>query len=154
MTETKDALIAGFAYDRWATELWTPIVAQIPGGDAIFQHVLDAQQIWYDRCIGREELPELPNDTGAAIAAMSRAFVDVIHLADLSAYVSYTMRSGESAFSYLGVILRHVINHGTHHRGQLRQMAENAGVDWPDTDLIIWHRNDEPYLKEFESAPH
>ena len=35
-------------------------------------------------------------------------------------------------------IASHVGNHGTYHRGQLRQLLEEAGVDFPDTDWIRW----------------
>jgi uncharacterized damage-inducible protein DinB len=37
-------------------------------------------------------------------------------------------------------VVRHVINHGTYHRGQLRMLAELDGIAWPETDMIFFFR--------------
>jgi uncharacterized damage-inducible protein DinB len=38
-------------------------------------------------------------------------------------------------------IAAHVVNHGTYHRGQLRERAEADGLDdFPETDLILFFR--------------
>ncbi len=37
-----------------------------------------------------------------------------------------------------GEILRHVINHGTYHRGQIAFLLKLHGADFPDTDYITW----------------
>lgn len=37
-----------------------------------------------------------------------------------------------------GEILRHVVNHGTYHRGQIAVLLKLHGADFPDTDYISW----------------
>lgn len=34
--------------------------------------------------------------------------------------------------------IRHVLNHGTYHRGQVAALLRTAGQDFPDTDLLFW----------------
>lgn len=35
-------------------------------------------------------------------------------------------------------VLRHVVNHGTYHRGQVAALLKLHGVDFPETDYISW----------------
>ena len=35
-------------------------------------------------------------------------------------------------------VLRHVVNHGTYHRGQVAALLKLHGVDYPETDYISW----------------
>ena len=35
-------------------------------------------------------------------------------------------------------VLRHVVNHGTYHRGQVAALLKVHGVDFPETDYISW----------------
>ena len=37
-------------------------------------------------------------------------------------------------------IVLHVVNHGSYHRGQVAAMLRAAGYAPPDSDLIIWYR--------------
>ena len=43
-------------------------------------------------------------------------------------------------------VLRHVVNHGTYHRGQVAALLKLHGVDFPETDYISWKnkRNADP----------
>ena len=43
-------------------------------------------------------------------------------------------------------VLRHVVNHGTYHRGQAAALLKLHGVDFPETDYISWknRRNSTP----------
>lgn len=34
--------------------------------------------------------------------------------------------------------LQHMVNHSTYHRGQVAFMLKLHGIDFPDTDIIIW----------------
>ena len=129
----------GFRYDAWANARWAPSVRQMGEPAAkVFQHVLNAQTIWYGRCV--EETPELPAATDEALAAMGEHWAELIRISDPTAFASYTRADGEMQFMMVEDIARHVINHGTYHRGQLRAMAEAAGVEFPETDYIIYRR--------------
>jgi uncharacterized damage-inducible protein DinB len=36
------------------------------------------------------------------------------------------------------VVLRHVVNHTTYHRGQVASKLKRFGIDQPETDLVFW----------------
>jgi uncharacterized damage-inducible protein DinB len=44
--------------------------------------------------------------------------------------------AGESHAKLSGLVLRHVFNHQTHHRGQASTLLSQAGVDIGVTDLL------------------
>jgi len=50
--------------------------------------------------------------------------------------ISYVNRAGERYSDGLGIILMHLFNHQTHHRGQITTLLTQAGVDIGTTDLI------------------
>ena len=35
-------------------------------------------------------------------------------------------------------VFRHIVNHGTYHRGQIANMLRQLGVKPPSTDLFYW----------------
>ena len=35
-------------------------------------------------------------------------------------------------------IFRHIVNHGTYHRGQIANMLRQLGMKPPSTDLLYW----------------
>ena len=37
-----------------------------------------------------------------------------------------------------GIVLRHVVNHTTYHRGQVASKLKRFGIQQPDTDLVFW----------------
>lgn len=135
-------LMDGFEYEAWANDQWAPLVPALgETGAKIWAHMLKTQTLWYSRCLGEEELPTLPEDIGAALREMSGHWRDLLRICDPEAYVSYTTTTGETYMSLLEDIARHVVNHGTYHRGQLRIIAEHEGIAFPETDLILWKRS-------------
>lgn len=57
--------------------------------------------------------------------------------ADLDAVISYRRMNGEANHRQLGLLLLHVFNHQTHHRGQASTLLSQAGVDIGVTDLLV-----------------
>jgi Uncharacterized protein conserved in bacteria len=49
--------------------------------------------------------------------------------------LSYTNSAGESHTRPAGLVLRHVFNHQTHHRGQVTTLFSQLGIDVGVTDL-------------------
>jgi uncharacterized damage-inducible protein DinB len=42
------------------------------------------------------------------------------------------------------VVLRHVVNHTTYHRGQVASKLKRFGIQQPETDLVYWAREQLP----------
>ncbi|MBI3408785.1 MAG: DinB family protein [Planctomycetes bacterium] len=47
-------------------------------------------------------------------------------------------RRGRSAVLAPWVVLRHVVNHTTYHRGQVASKLKRFGIQQPETDLVFW----------------
>ena len=47
-------------------------------------------------------------------------------------------RGGRSAVLPPWVVLRHVVNHTTYHRGQVASKLKRFGIQQPETDLVYW----------------
>lgn len=60
--------------------------------------------------------------------------------ADLQRMISYTTFQGVACDNKVSEIVMHVINHGTYHRGQIRGIAGERGVEFPETDYIRFLR--------------
>ncbi|MEO6799205.1 MAG: DinB family protein [Rhodanobacter sp.] len=69
----------------------------------------------------------------AAIIAFTREATDKLYAQPLT----YTNSAGESYTKTGGLVLRHVFNHQTHHRGQVTALFSQAGVDVGATDLSV-----------------
>jgi uncharacterized damage-inducible protein DinB len=47
-------------------------------------------------------------------------------------------RRGRTAVLPPWVVLRHVVNHTTYHRGQVASKLKRFGIQQPDTDIVYW----------------
>lgn len=140
----RDLLADGFRYDLWANLKWLSVLDRFedrPRAEAIFRHILGAQRIWLARSLSEEEVPVLPESLDESLPLINEAWLEFLRISDPEAFVSYTNLKGESWFNTVEQIARHVVNHGTFHRGQLRGLAQAEGWDdFEDTDLIRWMR--------------
>jgi uncharacterized damage-inducible protein DinB len=59
---------------------------------------------------------------------------------DLNRTVSYRNSSGTAFDTPLAVIAHHVVNHATHHRGQIAREIRRADGTPPATDYIFYDR--------------
>jgi len=159
-----DYLLEGFDYDCWANKLWAnafeafdpeilspnriaeidrklPWAPEVPtaGKDRaseVFVHLLCAQRIWLSRC--RPPVEVVPDALGM-IEALSVAWKELVAERDLSEIIAYQNSTGQAFQRPFGEIVRHVLNHGTYHRGQLREIAHALGVQpIPETDMILF----------------
>ena len=145
---SRETLIEGFVYDRWAKERWLAILGDMPDptrASGIFRHIVGAQNTWLKRCLSEEEVPDLPEDPGQAVIQAHEGWVELLQTCDPGAFVAYTNLQGESHFNTVEQIARHVVNHGTYHRGHLRGLCEAAGfAGFPETDFIRFAREELP----------
>lgn len=137
----RQQLQEAFDYDLWANAKWLECLPHLGNhrarAEEILSHILKAQHIWLTRSLSNEEVADLPDDLVTGFNQLNAAWKEFIGISDPTAFVSYTNFSGESFFRMVEEIARHVINHGTYHRGHLRGLAEASGFEgFPETDFI------------------
>lgn len=147
-----------FHYDRWANRRVCRAVAGLQpdreGAERaieLYSHVLRASDVWFARTHGDtgpiERLWE-PFEAGRLEAETERtgeewrAFLDELPHDELGRTVGYRTSTGVEHRDALEAILRHVLNHGTHHRGQVVLTLRGLGLDPPVTDYIAMVRED------------
>ncbi|MBX3119238.1 MAG: hypothetical protein KF784_09245 [Fimbriimonadaceae bacterium] len=142
--DLKESIVQGFQYDLWANRLWLQALGNFKNLDrpqAVIEHILGAQRVWLSRIgyhteqtgedLTLEKLFELVNDV----------WTTVLKEHELSTHITYQNMEGVTFTNSIAQIMRHVINHGTYHRGHLRGLAMAEGIeDFPETDLIRWFR--------------
>ena len=141
-----------FAYDRWATE---KVLDQLAGVDAelwgrdgvvgdrglgsILVHMLGAHQRWRLAFEGSEESPspeEEPLPSPDELIARWRAELDVTDafLDEVTPGFLAYVRDGIT----VSVMLQHLANHGTQHRGEAALLLTQAGRSPGELDLIFF----------------
>lgn len=120
-------------YDRWANRRWRPVVESEEALRPIFTHILNAQAVWYRR-IGHSNFV-LAESLADQIEANFAVWLNVVNERDFAEVIAYKNLAGVPQSRALGDIMLHVMNHGTYHRGQLRELA---GDGFPETDFILF----------------
>lgn len=114
-------------------------------------HLLVVDRLWMDRI---EHLPPagyaldsvLFEDFEALRAARVaeddriQAFVNALGDADMERRVAYRTSRGEPHSDSLSVLLAHMFNHATHHRGQCHALLKESGQEPPPLDYIYYCR--------------
>jgi|GEM_PF-118513 len=156
----KDDFASLFAYNRWANDRVLEACRKLtpeqyaaepyPGWSSVrstIVHIAIVAEGWL-RGIGgvnvqtvltEEEMPTV--DDAARLLEQADA-----HVAAFLATVTpqqmeqpVTLRRGtRSATLPPWVVLRHVVNHSTYHRGQVASKLKRFGIEQPATDLIFW----------------
>ena len=114
-------------------------------------HICDAERIWIARLKGEEPRGKQPldrlSDVSAARAEWAhlesemREQLDESRLEDLERTIRYRDLSGKDQAEPLWLILLHVINHGTYHRGQIATLLRKLNATPPQSmDLIVFYR--------------
>ncbi|MFP4519108.1 MAG: DinB family protein [Oceanicaulis sp.] len=113
-------------------------------------HILVADRIWVHRLTGEGDAPSKLDtvlfsdfntlrEAREAEDARITAYVASLAQADFDAVVDYQDTRGEPKSLALKMILAHVFNHQTHHRGQATHMLRQLGVaEPPALDLLYF----------------
>ena len=134
-------LTALFDYDLWANRQWADHLASRGWPEpekAIFEHMLAASTAWVRRLEGDPPTAALTVPYSAeTLTQLHGRWVATLADADLDDIVPFRRFNGEEMEASRGDIAKHVANHGTYHRGELRGLCRAAGIDdLPETDLI------------------
>ena len=128
-------------YDHYANSAWLePILAQgCEESTKVFKHILAANEIWLIRLEGNSP-PQMPDlEISAEVLASSKIrWLAAIDKYAYSDQISYLNTKGEPYTRTFGDIIRHAMNHSTYHRGQIRQIFGSRGVEFPDTDFLLF----------------
>jgi uncharacterized damage-inducible protein DinB len=118
-------------------------------------HILVGDQLWFARLRG-EPPPHAALDTRpwADFAALhaARQAEDARILASIEGFsessygqaIRYQNTSSVEFSQPLGVLLAHIFNHQTHHRGQAHGLLSQTEVAPPELDLIYFIRSESP----------
>jgi uncharacterized damage-inducible protein DinB len=163
MTEPMTDLVELLEYHRWATNLTvgaaqalTPeqfmrdLGSSFPSVRDTLVHVFTADRAW----LGRLEGGTPPRANAADFAGLdsllevwepvlTRWPTVVKSLGDAGRLIEYKSFAGDPFTNPLGQIVRHVVNHGTYHRGQVATMLRQLGAQAVSSDLIYFYRERE-----------
>ena len=113
-------------------------------------HVFAADRVWLARVKGETPGPfitpedrrlEVLQNDWPALHQRWKLFADPLSDQDISAVISYKDTKGNPYQSSLWQILLHLVNHGTHHRGQVSGFLRSMGQTPPPVDLIAYYRS-------------
>ena len=157
-------LIELLAFHRWATQHAWDVVAPISTDEytkdlgSSFSSVRDtlvhafmADRAWLGRLEGlnppRADPSEFPT-----FAVLQAAWTDVLErwpvvvqgIGDANKTIEYKTFAGDPYTNTLGEIVRHVVNHGSYHRGQVMTLLRQQGLNAVSTDMIYFFRERHP----------
>ena len=111
-----------------------------------FSHILNAHHIWNTRINAREsqygvwEVHKI-DSWGDIHYDNQRESFEIITNADrFDKRISYETTEGRSYSNSLQDILFHIVNHSTHHRGQIVMDLRMQGIEPPALDYILFKR--------------
>ena len=113
-------------------------------------HVFGADRLWLARLKGDSankylteadyHLSVLQNDWPALYRRWTE-WADGLTDETAGAEVSYSDMRGNPWRQPLGQLVLHVVNHGTHHRGQVSGFLRTMGYAPPKLDLVVYYRD-------------
>jgi uncharacterized damage-inducible protein DinB len=147
-------------YHHWATNLTVNAVkaltleqftqnlgSSFSGVRDTLVHVFTADRAWLGRLEG-QSLPRANASDYADLASLLEVWEPVLTrwpivvepLGDPGRLIEYKSFAGEPFSNTLGQVVRHVVNHGTYHRGQVATMLRQLGANAVSSDLIYFFR--------------
>ncbi|HZQ51469.1 MAG TPA: DinB family protein [Bryobacteraceae bacterium] len=159
-----DIAITHLRYHRWATMQVMDESAQLPSEQLLknlhgsflsiydtLVHLYQADSIWLDRLhqqpTGALEKYAVPGcmyefrDAWTQVQDKMLAWAQELDEQGWQRTLSYRTRAGVPYDSQVWQIILHVVNHGTHHRGQVTTMLRQLGIKPLNLDLIAFYRN-------------
>ena len=162
MSVTADALRLHFDYTAWATGKLLHAAALLPSEHLIHDfgtadrnivgtlaHTFAADRVWLARVSGAP-IPTFLTEADRSLPVLQREWPAVNDRwkqwmaaqtdESVRAQITYRDLKGNEWTQTLWKLLLHVVNHGTHHRGQVSGFMRSLGHTPPPTDLLYFHR--------------
>jgi uncharacterized damage-inducible protein DinB len=153
-------LVELLEFHHWATNLTVNAVKALPPeqftrdlGSSFpsvrdtLVHVFMADRAWLGRLEGQSppranagDYPDLNSLLEVWEPVLTRWPTVVESLGDPERLIEYKSFTGDPFTNPLGQIVRHVVNHGTYHRGQVATMLRQLGAQAVSSDLIYFFR--------------
>jgi uncharacterized damage-inducible protein DinB len=151
-------------YNAWANERLYGACAALPEAEylkprpaffgslhGVLNHILVGDRIWLSRLEGRDSGigaldQQLYGDfAGLRVARQAEdqliiAYVEGLDERELTSSLRYTNMAGERHQDPVRIVLAHMFNHQTHHRGQAHDLLSQTEVAPPPLDLIYFLR--------------
>lgn len=165
MPVSADVLRTHVAYTAWASRRLVEAAAQLAPEELTrdFQtadhsvlgtlvHTFQADRVWLVRVTGAPITPRFRDgsDEDYHLSVLQtdwpellgrwQQFTDGLTDETAQAIVSYQTRAGTPFSQPLWEIVLHVVNHGTHHRGQVSGFLRSMGHTPPVLDLLYFQR--------------
>jgi uncharacterized damage-inducible protein DinB len=161
MSAPLDDLESLYAFNSWANARVLETLRALPEADyekeqgggwpslrATFVHIAGATDAWAERFSDRDatrlasmgELPALEDAARLLLAAEEkhRRLLATYTPARLAGPFRWKNLKGEEKTAPFWVVVKHVVNHQTYHRGQISAMARRLGHAPKSTDMIVW----------------
>ena len=161
MTVSADLLRRHLEYSAWASARLLDAAARLTPEElnrdfstadrsvlGTLAHVYGADRVWLARVLGRPQQPLAPEDRDfgrlrdawPAVYGGWRDWAAGLNDEDAGGVLDYRDLKGNPWQSPLWQIVLHVVNHATHHRGQVSGFLRSMGKTPPALDLIAWYR--------------
>lgn len=156
-------LVTHFKYHRWATglildeltglnseQLLKPLGSSFPSAYDTVVHLYQSDRVWLDRL---EERPsgqladyEAPGcmwelrEAWTEVQDRMIIFASALGEADVNRVIAYKNLAGQPFATPIWQMALHIVNHGTHHRGQITSMMRQLGQKATNIDLLRYYR--------------
>jgi uncharacterized damage-inducible protein DinB len=108
-------------------------------------HILGAEWIWWQRCIGERPKGLLDAASFPDVASLrdkwhdiDEGYLSLISGANLEENITYVNRHGNQYTYSISKILLHNANHSTYHRGQVVTLLRQIGAKPAVTDYLVF----------------
>ncbi len=162
--DIKEYIRQAYDYMYWATGRYFAVAEgltseqlhQVQGhgwGDVhgTLVHMMSSEWVWLQRWHGMMPKGHLDKADYPTLAALKqrwseveaemRAFIEAHDEAGLQAEILYSNFRGETFRVPMWQMLAHIVNHETHHRGELAGMYALMGVEHPEEEMIQYFLN-------------
>lgn len=159
---SKEVIRKHLQYTAWASKLLADAAGTLSAEELVrdfgtadksvlgtLVHVFAADRIWYSRVVGppqdffirpEDHSLEVLRTEWPAVHERWLAFAETITPEAAAGVIRYKDLRGNEHGQPLWQILLHMVNHGTHHRGQVSGFLRAMEHKPPTTDLIYYYR--------------